>query len=111
MVPMAPSSTRMRSAASDLISLRVLPTGTDTFIHSKFSSGFLSRRSQPQQMADRVDKIGAVHGVKMKVRDAAIDQVEHLLGRDRSRDQLSGRDVVIEAVESLGEPARHTGAA
>ena len=34
-------------------------------------------------MADRVDEIGAVHGVEMEIADAAVDQIEHLLGSDR----------------------------
>ena len=58
-------------------------------------------------MADRVNQIGAVHGVEMEVGDAALDQIEHLLGGDRGGDQLSRRHVVVEPVEALGEPARH----
>src|SRR5262245_33357729 len=52
------------------------------------TSRCLLRRTQAQQMADRVDQIGAVHGVEVEIGDAAFDQVEHLLGGDGSRDQL-----------------------
>src|SRR5262245_16904330 len=38
--------------------------------------------AQAEQVADGVDQVGAVHGVEMKVGDAAVDQVEHLLGCD-----------------------------
>ena len=34
-------------------------------------------------MTHRVDQIGAVHGVEMEVGDAALNQIEHLLGSDR----------------------------
>ena len=62
-------------------------------------------------MADRVDEVGAVHGVEMKVGDAVIDQIEHLLGGDGGGDQLAGGGIVVEAVEAVGEPGRHRGAA
>ena len=67
-------------------------------------------RPQPEQMADRVDEIGAVHGVEVEFGDAVIDQVDHLLGGDRGGDQLARRRIVVEAVEALGEPGRHRGA-
>src|SRR5262249_11874480 len=40
------------------------------------------QRPHPQQMTDRKHEIGAVHGVEMKIRDAAIDEVHHLFSRD-----------------------------
>ncbi len=61
-------------------------------------------------MADGVDEIGAVHRVEMEIGDAAVDQIDHLLGGDRGGDQLARGGVVIEAVEALGEPGRHAGA-
>ena len=69
-----------------------------------------SRGPQAQQMADRVDEIGAVHGVEMEIADAAIDQIEHLFGGDRGGDQLARRRIVIEPVEARREPVRHRGA-
>ena len=44
----------------------------------------------------------------MEVGDAAIDEVEHLLGGDRGGDQLARRRVVVEPLEALGRasPAR-----
>ena len=62
-------------------------------------------------MTDRVDEVGAVHGVEMEIGDAAIDQIEHLLGGDGGRDQLAGRDIIVEPLETLGQPARDRGAA
>ena len=68
-------------------------------------------RPQAEQMADRVDQVGAVHGVEVEVGDAAIDEIEHLLGGDRGGDELAGGGVVVEAVEALGQPVRHRRAA
>src|ERR1700680_2788354 len=120
MVPMAPSSTRMRSAASrrsvvsvgdffDMdatMDLRALllrrGAGADTG---------RAARPQPEQVADGVDEIGAVHGVEMKVGDAVIHQVEHLFGGDGGGEQLAGCGIVVEAVEAVGKPGRHRGAA
>ncbi len=65
---------------------------------------------QAEQVAHRVDQIGAVHGVEVEIGDAAVDQVDHLLGGDRGRDQLAGGGVVVQAVEAFGEPIRHRGA-
>ena len=62
------------------------------------------------RMADRVDQVGAVHGVEVELGDAAVDQVDHLLGGDRGGDQLARGRIVIEPVEALGEPGRHRGA-
>src|SRR5580704_18760797 len=83
MVPMAPSSTRMRSAASRrsvvsvadffdadaAMDLRALLFGSNA------SAGAVGGgRPQPEQVADRVDEVGAVHGVEVKVRHAVIHQ-------------------------------------
>src|SRR5277367_3993440 len=84
MVPMAPSSTRMRSAASRrsvvsvgdffdadaTMDLRALLFGSNAS-----AGGVRGARPQPEQMADRVNEIGAVHGVEMKVRHAVIHQI------------------------------------
>src|SRR3989304_5201619 len=110
MVPMAPSSTRMRSAASARSSRSSSETGSTADM-----AGFLRRyiiprhRPQTQKMAERKPQIGAVQRIEMKVGDAMIDQFEHLLGRYTGGDELSRPHVVIEARESLGEPPRHRG--
>src|SRR5271165_2938495 len=68
-------------------------------------------RPQAQQMTHRVDEIGAVHGVEVKVGDAAIDEIEHLLGGNRGRDQLARRYIFVQAVETSCQPVRNRGAA
>src|SRR3984957_4150187 len=155
-VPMAPSSTRMRSRASArsfssigeiltrVVMLRSLhsaspqttpsspakagdPVTTNTGLWlldaplargmtacvgmHQTSRGLLRDRTQSQQMAHRVNKIGPVHRVEMEISHAAVDQVEHLLGSDGDSDQLTRRRVLIEAGEALGEPGGHRGAA
>ena len=62
-------------------------------------------------MADGVDQIGAVHGVEVEIGDATIDEIEHLLGGDRGGNELAGGRVIVQAVETLGQPVRHRGAA
>src|SRR5205823_13755543 len=122
MVPMAPSSTRMRSAASWRSICSRGETGTD-IADMTANSGALALglcrsghcllaaggrfRPQSQQMADRVDEVGAVHGVKVEIGDAAIDEIEHLLGGDCRGDELAGRGVLVEAVPALRQPIRH----
>src|SRR5207245_1891246 len=39
-------------------------------------------RAQAQKVTDRIHKVGAVHGVEVEVGDAAIHQIQHLLGGD-----------------------------
>ena len=46
----------------------------------------------------------------MKIAHAAIQQIEHLFGRDCGGDQLARRRIVIQAVEARSEPVRHRGA-
>ena len=58
-------------------------------------------------MADRIDQVGLVHRVEMQVGDAAIDQVEHLLGADGGGDQPARRRVVLQPLEAVGQPLRH----
>src|SRR5208282_4420001 len=97
MVPMAPSSTRMRSAArrrsvaslvdsitDAAIGLRSLGLGVRTRAGAVLFAG-----PQSQQVADRVDEVGAVHGVEVEVGDAVVYQIEHLLGVDAGGDQLA----------------------
>src|SRR4030088_3424307 len=99
MVPMVPSSTRMRSRAA---ASRVVALGdTGTVIGS---SGFLcALRADAQQMADREHEVRAVHGVEVKGIDAVFCQFLHLPGRDGGRHQLAGFGVVIKSLEFLGD--------
>src|SRR3977135_2796743 len=95
MVPMAPSSSRMRSAASlrsrdsmgeiladTLILMGHLSRLFDTRSPARAAcgrplpDGERGRRAQAQQMADRVDQVGAVHGVEVEIAHPAVDQVE-----------------------------------
>src|ERR1700675_2452732 len=99
MVPMAPSSTRMRSAASrrSVVSVADFFDADATMdLRALLFRGNASAdaRPQPEQVADRIDEIGAVHGVEVKVGDAVIDQVEHLLGGDGGSDQPAGCSIV-----------------
>src|SRR3954464_12302561 len=106
MVPMAPSSTRMRSRASASRAVRLGETGTVIF-----SGGFLrTGGANAEQMADREPQVGAVHGVEMEGVDAVLGELLHLAGGDRGRHQLAGIGIVVEPVEFFGEPGRHRGA-
>src|SRR5579863_4020397 len=102
MVPIAPSSTRIRSAATrrsfcsasdiDLVSELAMRSGA--LLHSSQAG------PQSQEMTDGVDQVGAVHRVEVEIGHAAVDQIDHLLGGDRGRDQLAGGGIVVEAVET-----------
>src|ERR1700734_524567 len=120
MVPMAPSSTRMRSAARlrSVISVgdffdagATMDLRALLFRNNASAGAVCSARPQAEQMADRVDEIGAVHGVEVKVGDAVIHQIEHLFGGDLRGATFAGRGIVVEAVEAVGEPGRHGSAA
>src|SRR3954464_7435505 len=74
MVPMAPSSTRMRWRASANRAVRFGETGTVIG-----SCGFLrAARANAEQMADREYQVGAVHGVKVEGVDAVLGEFLHL---------------------------------
>src|SRR3954462_11869260 len=106
MVPMAPSSSRMRSRASASSSVRFGETGTVIG-----SSGFLrATGANAEQMADREYEIGAVHGVEVEGVDAMLGEVWHLAGGHRRRDQLAGVRIVVETVHFFSKPGRHRGA-
>src|SRR6267154_4579315 len=106
MVPMAPSSTRMRSRARASSAVRLGETGT--FMGSR---GFLGAiGANTQQMADGEHEIRAVHGVEVKGVDAVFCQFLHLAGGDGGRYQLAGLGIVVEAFELFGEPVGHRGA-
>src|SRR6266478_7767474 len=102
MVPMAPSSTRMRSRAA--ASRAVLFGDTGTVIGS---GGFLCAiGADAQQMADREHEVGAVHGVEVKGIDAVFCQFLHLAGCDSCGHQLAGIGIVVETLEFFREPVR-----
>src|SRR5215471_10103843 len=111
MVPMAPSSTRIRSAAkrrsafSALDIAAGLRTATARY-QFPLPNGEREDRlgPHPEQVANRIDQVGAVHGVKMKIGDAVVDEIENLLGSDRGGNQFAGRWIVFDTVETLGEP-------
>src|SRR5712671_2407971 len=106
MVPMAPSSTRMRSRARASRAVRLGETG------ALIGSGSFLCAIGPdaEQMADGEHEVGAVHGVEMKGVDAMLGEFLHLACGDGRRDQLAGLGVVVEAFEFFREPVRHAGA-
>src|SRR5690349_14393118 len=106
MVPMAPSSTRMRSRAAASRAVRFGETG------DVIGSGSLlcAIRANAQQMADREHEVRAVHGVEMEGVDAVLGQLLHLAGRDGGGDQLAGLCVVVETFELVREPSGDRGA-
>src|SRR4051812_22319276 len=100
MVPMAPSSTRMRSRASASSSMRFGDTGTVIG-----SSGFLRAiGANAEQMADREYEVGAVHGVEMESIDAMLGEFLHLAGCDGRGNQLAGIRIVVEPLEFFRQP-------
>src|SRR5258707_1215340 len=106
MVPMAPSSTRMRSRAE--ASSAVLFGDTGTVIGS---GGFLwAIGTDAKKMADRKPGVRAVHGVKMKGVDAVLCQFLPLARRDSRGHELAGFGVVVEPFELVRQPGRHGGA-
>src|SRR5947209_3401276 len=58
-------------------------------------------------MTDRVNEIGAVHGVEMEIGDATVEETEHLLCRNRCRDETARGGIVVETLEAIGEPLRY----
>src|SRR5262249_24394864 len=116
MVPMAPSSTRMRSAARR----RSVSSVRDMGIDIAAASGVIRPPSpsplpcgerewtvlaarfvawpQAEQMTHRVNQVGAVHGVEVKIGDAAIDEIRHLLRGERGGDYLAGGGALPEAL-------------
>src|SRR5260221_4811368 len=90
MVPMAPSSTRMRSRAAAIRAVLFGDTGTVIG-----SGGFLCTiGADAQQMADREHEVRAVHGVEMEGVDAVLGEFLHLAGRDSSGHELARVGVV-----------------
>src|SRR6266850_3413376 len=103
MVPMAPSSTRMRLWAAASRAVRFSETGTVIG-----SSGFLcATGANAQQMADGKHEVRAVHGVEVKGIDAVLGELLHLAGRYGRGDQLARLGIVVEAFELVRQPGRH----
>src|ERR1700716_1118148 len=106
MVPMAPSSTRMRSRAAASRAVRFGEAGEAIgSVRLLYALG-----ANAEQMADREHEVRAVHRIEMKGIDAVFGELLHLSRRDRCGHQLSGLGVIVEAVELLGEPIRNGGA-
>src|SRR4051794_33899980 len=106
MVPMAPSSTRMRSRAAAIRAVRLSETGGIIG-----SGGFLcALGADTEQMADREHEVRAVHGVEVEGVDAVFCEFLHLAGHNGGGYQLPGVGVVVEALELIGEPVRHRSA-
>src|SRR5712671_1018041 len=100
MVPMAPSSTRIRSRAAASRAVRLGETGTVIG-----SGGFLcALRANAEQMADGEHEVRAVHGIEVKGVDAVLGEFLDLAGRDGCRHQLAGLGIVVEAFEFFREP-------
>src|SRR5712675_2118507 len=103
MVPMAPSSTRMRSRAAASSWVRLGETGTVIG-----SGGFLcALGADAEQVADGEHEVGAVHGVEVEGVDAVLGEFLHLARGDGGGHQLPRFGVVVEALELVGEPVRH----
>src|ERR1700726_2018448 len=103
MVPMAPSSTRMRSRLAASKAVRLGEIGTVIG-----SGGLLcALGADAEQMADREHEVRAVHGVEMKGVNAVFCQFLHLAGRDGGGYQLASLGIIVEALEFLREPVRH----
>src|SRR5882757_5771124 len=100
MVPMAPSSTRMRSRARASKAFRLGEVGTVIG-----SCGFLRAiGANAEQMADREYQVGTVHGVKMEGVDAMLGEFLHLAGSNGRCDQLARIGIVVEPVEFFRQP-------
>src|SRR5882757_6060732 len=106
MVPMAPSSTKMRSRAAASSWVRLGETGTVIG-----SGGFLcALGADAEQVADGEHEVGAVHGVEVEGVDAVLGEFLHLAGGDGGGHQFPRFGVVVEAFEFFSEPVWHRGA-
>src|ERR1700729_399631 len=86
MVPMAPSSTRMRSRAAASKAVRLGETGA--VIGSGAFLGALG--ADTEQMADGEHEVRAVHGEEVKGVEAVLGELLRLPGGNRRRHQLAG---------------------
>src|SRR3954451_19671861 len=85
MVPMAPSSTRMRSRANASKAVRWAETVTVILSRSFLCAG----GANAQQVADREHQVGAVHGVEVEGVDAVLGEFLYLAGRDGGGHELA----------------------
>src|SRR5690606_27506756 len=126
-VPIAPSSTRMRLDAISRSAFRTsapsagegikvvisfLSLRPDRFGPKRFFSRGCSPYpllAQSEQVADRIDEIGAIHGVEMELVDTTVDEVDHLLGRNGCGNQLPCVHIIVEALEPRREPGGNAG--
>src|SRR5215212_7999042 len=106
-VPMAPSSTKMRSRAAASRAVRFGETSIETLAVIGSGSFLCAIGANAQQMADREHEVRAVHGVEMKGIDAMFCQFLHLAGGDSCRHQLARLGVVVEAFELVRQPIRY----
>src|SRR6267142_5512826 len=109
MVPMAPSSTKMRSRAAASRAVRFGETLDEILAVIESRSLLCAIGTNSQQMADRKHEVRAVHGVEMKGIDAVLGELLHLAGCNGGGDELAGFGVVVEAVELVRQPCRHRG--
>src|SRR6188768_1558305 len=98
MVPIAPSSTTMRSA-NRARSFWARSAWLELFI-----GGLRCCRSHAERVADGVGELGAVQCVEMELVDSVLLQLVHLLDGDRGRDQLARLGIVVESVEAMLQP-------
>src|ERR1700730_5937872 len=91
MVPIAPSSTKMRSRAAASRAVRFGDTGT--FIGS--GSFLCALRANTEQMADGEHEVRAVHGVEVKGVDAMLGELLHLAGGNGGRHQFSRFRIIV----------------
>src|SRR5690606_11130621 len=87
------------------------PGESPAFFHFALSGCDHSLRADADKTADREGKISTIHRVEVEFLDAALDQVEHLLGRNRRSYQRMGVRVVIQPLEAARDPLRHMRAA
>src|SRR5215208_771174 len=88
-VPMAPSSTRMRSRAAASRAVRFGETSIETLAVIGSGSFLCAIGPDAQQMADREHEVRAVHGVEMKGIDALLGELLHLAGRNGGGNPLA----------------------
>src|SRR3954447_12184719 len=106
MVPMAPSSTRMRSRANASKAVRWAETVTVILSRSFLCAG----GANAQQVADREHQVGAVHGVEVEGVDAVLGEFLSLAGRDGGGQELARVRIVVQPVEFFREPCGYGGA-
>src|SRR6476660_1945815 len=100
MVPMAPSSTRMRLRAAASRAVRLGEVCTVIA-----SGGFPGTvRTDAEQVADGEHEVRAVHGVEVEGIDAVFCQLLDLAGGNGRRHQFARLGVVVEAFEFLRQP-------